>query len=592
LQKFSSSPSVVAKDAISASQESNFGLSFEIVYHRMLRFGTSEIAEAVACSSLFNTNEENVFSVALMNLSILLSQLRSGGNPRVVLEQKRGVCTPLSCDAVLQWCSESLGPLDIAVTSTSVALRSLEELESLTAIQLKSKASDLGLTVPSKAKKADVAKLIFDHESARPGNVGDRLSDAVILDALECVWSLCASNGSPSTIRNVAALISPLISHSTPSVAAFAILSATGVRARHIVDELINADALSVSRRDAWWHNSDALRVLDIFQRGYSSIALSAGWESIVHESNPCVLTCSISVYSNTVTVTRSSSKSDTISYTQRNEPGFSIDDLDSLHLDSPSEAACETSADSSLWNAWGVFSSLGKEMESIIEASDRTLGSSSSAKTISEKKQWWAERDETDRRLQVLCRRLQRLIGPVVLSMLIPPIQDQSFSSQVHMLACNNYARMKPEVLEAMMHAAPIIGFDALEPFVDAACIDALRQLWSNSAHLELGRLSAVLVLPPPLHNFPWESMPALRKCSISRMICPSVCFSAAAAHPKIVDTHNAYYVINPGGDLADTQTFFEPWFSGVPGWLGCAGSTPTANEALERISQSHLFM
>ena len=585
---------MVAQDETAISQESNFGLTFEIVYHRMLRFGTSEVPEAVACAPLFNSDEENVFSVAVRTLSILLTQLKCGANPRQVLELNRCVCAPLLCDAVLQWCSESLGPLDnIVVASTSVASQSLAELESLTAVQLKSRASELGLTVPSKAKKADVAKLIYDHESQREGNVGQRLSHAVIIDALECVWSLSATNGSPSTVRNVASLISLLISTSSPSLAAFAVLSATGVRARHIVDELIKSDASLIKRGDAWWHDANALRVLDIFQRGCSSIALSKGWESIVHESASSSLTCSISAYSNCVTVTRSSAMRDTISYTQRNEAGFSIDDLETLHLGSPtSEATCESRVDSNLWNAWGIFSSLGKEMESTINASDRTLGSSSNAKTISDKKQWWIERDDADRRLQVLCRRLQRLIGPVALSILIPPIQDESFSLQIHSLAFQKHAQLKPEILEAMMHAAPIVGFDALEPYADTACIDGLKTLWSNSSHLELRRWSTVLVLPPPLHHFPWESMPALRNCSISRMICPSVCFAAAAAHPKSVDTRNAYYVINPSGDLADTQAFFEPWFSSVPGWSGCAGSTPPTSEALERISQSHLFM
>lgn len=593
--KFHSSHSVAAQDAISASRESNFCLSFEIVYHRMLRFGTSEVAEMLAVASLFNIDKENAFSVAVSSLSILLTEIKSGTNPRVALEHNRGACTPLLCDAVLQWCSESLKPSDrVATNSNSVTSQSLLELESLTAVQLRSKASELGLTVPSKAKKADVAKLIYDYESRREDkNVGNHCGHAVILDALECVWSLSASTGSPSTVRNVASLISPQISSSSPSIAAFAVLSATGVRARHIVDELMKSDSSPSNGSDAWWHDANALRVLDTFQRGCSSVMSSSGWESIVLESTSCSFTCSISVYSNSVTVTRSSSKGGSISYTQQNEAGFSIEDLESLHLDSPvAEVPVESFVESSLWNAWGIFSSLGKEMESIIDASDRTLGSSSSAKTVFEKKQWWADRDEADRRLQVLCCRLQRLIGPVALSILIPPIQDETFTHRIQNLAFQNQDRLRPEVLESMMHAAPIIGFDALEPYADVACIDALRLLWTDSSHLDLGRLSAVLVLPPPLHHFPWESMPALRNCSISRMICPSVCFAAAAAHPKSVDTRNAYYVINPGGDLADTQNFFEPWFSSVPGWSGCAGSTPPASEALERISQSHLFM
>jgi hypothetical protein len=469
------------------------------------------------------------------------------------------------------------------------------ELESLTAPQLKSRACALGLTVPSKAKKAEVAKLIFDMESkgSQIAGSGDGSNNAAILDALECVWSLSALNGCPSTVRNTAALIAPLTSASSPSTAAFAVLSATGVRARHIVDELMKADAAINKSSDAWWHKASASSVFETFQKGCLNIKSSAGWERSVHESTSGSFICCISAYCDSVTVTRTSSTGSTISYTQRNDAGFSIDDLESLNLDSPSVDSGETSgADCRLWNAWGVFGQLGKEMESIIEASDRTLGSSGSAKTVPEKKQWWADRDDTDRRLQVLCRRLQRLIGPVALSMLVPPVQLESFDMQIRALAGKAQAQLPSDVLVAMMHAAPVIGFEALEPYVDVTVVSALRQLWSDSSHLQLVRCSVVLVLPPPLHHFPWESMPALRECSVSRIICPSTCFAAAAVHPKSVDTRNAYYVINPGGDLLDTQNFFEPWFSAVPGWSGCAGSTPPAGEALERISQSHLFM
>ena len=592
LQKFHCSNSVAAQDAVSASRDSHFSLSFEVLYYRMLRFGVSDVVKIV--SHLPTVNNENVFSAAVNNLSMLFTELKAGVSPRVALEQKSDICTPLLCDAVLQWCSESLVHLDsISTAAHSVPPQSLTELESLTSVQLKSRASDLGLTVPSKSKKADIAKLIFDFSSSNGQESSEDSQKAVILDALECVWSICASNGSPSTVRNAAALISTLLSVSSPSTAAFAVISATGVRARHVVDELAKLDSTSDNVAEAWWKNSNAVRVFEEFQRGFANIKSISGWERVVHESNSISCTCSISVYSNYVTVTRSSSMSGTISYTQRSEERFSIEDLDALHFDSPGgEAIEENSLDSNLWNSWGIFSILGKEMERIIDASDHTLGSSANAKSVSEKKQWWADRDESDRRLQTLCRRLQRLLGPVALSLLIPPVQEESFSLQIKNLALQVRASAKSEVVEAMMHAAPIIGYDALHEFVGDSCVDALKKLWFNSSHLDLSRWSAVLVLPPPLHHFPWESMPALRDCSISRMICPSISFAAAAAHPKSVDTRNAYYVINPGGDLIDTQKFFEPWFSSVVGWSGCAGSTPPATEALERISQSHLFM
>jgi len=94
------------------------------------------------------------------------------------------------------------------------------------------------------------------------------------------------------------------------------------------------------------------------------------------------------------------------------------------------------------------------------------------------------------------------------------------------------------------MMHAAPIIGFEALEPYIDAAALAAVKQLWSHASHLPLPlpRTCGVLVLPPPLHHLPWESMPALRPLPLSRIICPTTCFAAAAVHPRTVDASSTY--------------------------------------------------
>jgi hypothetical protein len=496
------------------------------------------------------------------------------------------------CDAVLNWCSEALEtPRTESNPLSSVPSHSLSELESLTVAQLKSIASELGVNAPSKLKKTVLAQLILDHESAASAQIDNRCSDAELLNALDLVWSLSASNGSPSTVRNAAALLSFLSSAFHPSTAAFAILSSTGVRARHIVDELIKSDTQKDKSSDAWWQNADALSVFEKFREGCLDIKSSLAWEYAVRHSISGSFMCSISVYSNHVTVTRTSHQGDTIAYTHRHEAGPSIEDLDLLFLDSPASEV-SSGCDSSLWNSWGIFVNLGREMQSIIESSDHTLASAANAKTVPEKKKWWADRDDTDRRLQGLCRRLQRLIGPVALSMLIPPIREESLCLRIEELALQVSSPLKHEILIAMMHAAPVIGYETLDSYVDCSCIDSLRQIWSDSSHLDLSRWPASLVLPPPLHHFPWESMPALRDCSISRIICPSICLAAAAAHPKSVNTRNAYYVINPSGDLADTQNFFEPWFSSVPGWSGCAGSVPPANEALERISNSHLFM
>lgn len=36
----------------------------------------------------------------------------------------------------------------------------------------------------------------------------------------------------------------------------------------------------------------------------------------------------------------------------------------------------------------------------------------------------------------------------------------------------------------------------------------------------------------------------------------------------PRVIDAADAYYLLNPDGDLAPTQQAFEGWFASLRGW------------------------
>ncbi len=105
------------------------------------------------------------------------------------------------------------------------------------------------------------------------------------------------------------------------------------------------------------------------------------------------------------------------------------------------------------------------------------------------------------------------------------------------------------------------------------------------------------LLVLADALHALPWESMPCMRASPARVYRTPSLAFAAATAarlaeqpvsqapsacagpgqgqggmdaghSPWVVDLTRAYYVLNPGKDLSDTQTAFEGWFERQLGW------------------------
>lgn len=119
-------------------------------------------------------------------------------------------------------------------------------------------------------------------------------------------------------------------------------------------------------------------------------------------------------------------------------------------------------------------------------------------------------------------------------------------------------------------------------------------------------------LVLDKNLQGLPLESLPILRGRSVSRI--PSMSFlidrlelaRISAKHPRPqegapykvhgmpVDPSKVFYVLNPGGDLKNTEETFTPWLKSmkVVGWSGIIGRRPTEFELSSALDKHDLFM
>ena len=72
-------------------------------------------------------------------------------------------------------------------------------------------------------------------------------------------------------------------------------------------------------------------------------------------------------------------------------------------------------------------------------------------------------------------------------------------------------------------------------------------------------------------MQMLPWENVPILRNQEVYRM--PSIWSISAILNRNfhnqeqartypLIDPLHAFYLLNPGGDLSDTQAEFEKWF------------------------------
>lgn len=122
--------------------------------------------------------------------------------------------------------------------------------------------------------------------------------------------------------------------------------------------------------------------------------------------------------------------------------------------------------------------------------------------------------------------------------------------------------------------------------------------------AEEDVEREPVVLVLDVDVHMLPWENLPILRKQEVYRM--PSISsismaldrncghqepVSGTAATFPSIDPLDAYYLLNPSGDLSSSQVEFEEWFREQK-WEGKAGNVPPTEELALALQNHDLFI
>ncbi|KAL9103560.1 MAG: hypothetical protein Q9163_001398 [Psora crenata] len=148
-------------------------------------------------------------------------------------------------------------------------------------------------------------------------------------------------------------------------------------------------------------------------------------------------------------------------------------------------------------------------------------------------------------------------------------------------------------------------IDFDSLVIEI----LDALRhyhQVAQNEGFSE-ERQHTILILDKHLHCIPWESLPCLRGRSVSRM--PSLaCLrmrilqqreqksrgpSLPAGEDVLrVTQQNGAFVLNPAGDLNNTQKKFEGLMQNLPCWEGIIQREPEEAEMKDYLENHGIFL
>ncbi|XP_063043799.1 separin [Engraulis encrasicolus] len=237
-------------------------------------------------------------------------------------------------------------------------------------------------------------------------------------------------------------------------------------------------------------------------------------------------------------------------------------------------------------------------ELESILEQQKQLNG-------VCEKSQWWHGRKTLDARMQRLLERMQECLG-VWLCLLLPLSDDPALSEELQTLTpLFSSNTITTTMLQAVLSASPLLSSADLQSLVEGVGLD--KEVWPKvmraAARLESRKEPqghTVLILDKYLQKLPWECVSCLSSRSVTRM--PSL--AALLRHARLqkmeqdsvlsrgVDPRRVFYVLNPDGNLLDTEKCFKDWFTSEKMWEGVCGSAPTPEQLQEAVATKDLYI
>ncbi|BGP15795.1 separin protein [Rhodosporidiobolus nylandii] len=287
-------------------------------------------------------------------------------------------------------------------------------------------------------------------------------------------------------------------------------------------------------------------------------------------------------------------------------------------------------------------------ELKEIIELSNQGTQSAKHVDGKEERAAWWQARKELDQRLQALLQQMEDAWLGAFKSIFYDArkaaIEDfAGFKSRLERILKRSMVRAagdkktarfklddavveclaalpstsREEDLEDLFYyAAESFHFSGVplahdETDVDQVVVDlreALEELHGTKSapkRIVDPDEHTFLILDKAVQAFPWESLPCLRGRSVSRL--PSLAFlrdrldlavsrssSPEQSQDLVVDPAKASFVLNPGGDLKNTQKTFEPWLDERKdgGWSGVVARAPLEEEVKTALTQKELFL
>ena len=255
----------------------------------------------------------------------------------------------------------------------------------------------------------------------------------------------------------------------------------------------------------------------------------------------------------------------------------------------------------------------------------------------ITERESWWRTRKELDEKLATLIKYVEDLLfGPIKL-LLIPSMMNEfdtmleecseffidklrdllgqsNFDSRIAKLILKSFSAFREEadfvesiryfLLENASSYEPSLMLSIQQLFY-STFLQAFSErkggkdlLFRHCTRVEkqkIKRKHMVLCLDKLIQQLPLETMPTIRHMSTSRMPSMLLLYYHLNRMTELngeVKRNNVYYLLNPGGDLSNSEVLFKPIFEKQQNWKGKVGSSPPEEELYQAFSENDLMI
>ncbi|KAK3575127.1 hypothetical protein QTP86_020811 [Hemibagrus guttatus] len=246
------------------------------------------------------------------------------------------------------------------------------------------------------------------------------------------------------------------------------------------------------------------------------------------------------------------------------------------------------------------------RSMAVLLEEMEAVLQGQKKVSAVADKAQWWEGRKALDARVQKLLEDMEEALG-VWRALLLPLTSDPELPTQMKRLQSSvKGTKITVDMLKVILSAAPLLSVSDLQSLCEGACLQdgQLLKLLQKCVCELRGREEphghTVLILDKYLQKLPWENISCLKPCSVTRM--PSLHAVLGHSHfqevdpdcvlSRGVDPQQVYFVLNPDGNLPDTEKRFRDWFTGERVWQGVSGAPPDPDQLQEAVTTKDLYI